>query len=285
MIHAYSHKFCDEIHFSLKNYLLATRAAWPSGPPLTVPFVLWPGMDKPPGYQHFATRGKQEIGYAPVPAGVALTEMVLSQYEELFVDFVCAAAAGAAYWTTMFDFETGCTSTDRLFCSRWTVHQPYLYDPHPIPAARLILLPQMFLQVFAEKDGLGGISETDRSRILKLIRDHVQRYLLSRLPSTNKQTTLTYENPDGPSGLQKISVPFESLVPFYYAVCRCYRSLGLMWMKENHPLSVFSWWFFSTDYHRRILDLVEEFAKTTPRRIPDYFFDSIAGATAARIVV
>lgn len=283
-MHAFCHRFRDEIRSYLKIELMMTSQEWAVATPVIALVLLGKGEQPPTGYKLFTTRGDHEIGYAKMPTGIAALTTVMAQCEELFVDFLCSAAAGAAYWTTMLDFETSCpASLDQALRSRWTVHQPHLYDPHPPAVVRFILFPQMFLQVFSKTDGLTGVSTVETESLLAGMREHIKLHVLTRMPATNDRTMLTYENMNAPAEVQTICFAFESLIPLYYAVCRCYSSLLERWLEDNHPLSVFRWWFFSSDYHRRIADLSAEFAIGAPRPIPDYFFDSISGAAAARL--
>lgn len=284
-LHAFVHPFREEILFSLKAYLAQTATEWGGGKPVAALMLLGEADKEPSGYKHFEDRGKQKIGYTAMSTGFAAYTVVLSQFEELFVEFLCSAAAGPAYWTTLLDFDSDCShSSANQFRSQWNAFNRHLYDPHPPPAARLILVPQMFLQVFARKDGLSGLSPVEAQQLVERMRGHLQDYVLSRMPATNSSTVLIYENADGPEEVRAITLSFEAFVPLYYSTFRAYSSLLTQWLKVNHPLSVFRWWLFSTDYHRRIFDLSEQFAQGKAKPITEgYFFDSIVGAAAARL--
>ena len=281
-MHAFCYPFRNDIRFCLKNYLTAVSQEWANPIPVTALMLLDKGQPPPPGFTPFKSRGDQQIGYATLATGLVAYTTVLAQFEELFVDFLCSAAAGPAYWTTMLDVETRSGSLDQALNAQWNVHQPQLYDPHPPLAARFILFPQMFLQVFSQADGMAGASKAETERMLTWMQTYLQQHVLAQMPATNDQTMLTFENPNVPAPVQKISFAFESLVPLYYAVCRCYSSMLVQWLKENHPLSLFRWWFFSTDHHRRIADLSAELAQGVPSQLSSNYFDSVAGVAAAR---
>ncbi len=286
-LHEFMHGFCclfsDAIQLCLKNYLLSVSSEWANPAPITALVVLDKSQQPSPGFTLIKSRGDQQIGYATLSTGSVAFDTVLAQYEELFVDFLCFAAAGPAYWTTMLDVETRAAPLDQVFNSQWNIHQPRLYDPHPPLMARFILFPQMFLKVFASADGLAGESPVETEKMVASMRTYLQQHVWAHLPTADTATMITYENPNAPAPVQKISFAFESLIPLYHAVCRGYSLLLARWLKQSHPLSLFRWWFFATEHHHRIANLSTEFAQGVPRQLPgNNYFDAIAGSAAAR---
>lgn len=284
-MHAFCYRFRKEIAFSLRMYLAGTAKAWKGGPVVLAPLTVTDGSPRPPNFKRLVKREGDEVGYLPMSAGDAAISIVASQYEELLVDFLCSAAAGAAYWTTMLDFEEFGDDSKTMFRSPWNTSREYLYDPHPPTAARFVLLPKIFLQVFSRDDGMSGLAPDETQALLAGMGQHIQQHVSPRFPVLSPASEFIFENQDAPAELQEIRIPADVIERVYHSVFLGFSSMLKMWLAENHPLSVFRWWFFSTDYHRRIADLAQEFATSTPAPVkPDgYFFDSFAGAAGARL--
>lgn len=286
-LHEQMHACCyhcrKDIFSCLTQYFEARRPEWDVGPPVTGLVLVGKDDPRPAGYEPLVTRDGHEFGYAKVTMGAAAYGTILAQHEELFVDFLCSAAAGPAYWTTMLDVEThNLASNDEMFQSRWNVHQPYLYDPHPLTAARLIIFPQVFFEVFSGEDGLRG-KDPEKQSLIAGMREHIQRHVLPRMPATDESTVLTYQNSNAPAPVRSIRIAFGELAGMYRHVCRCYCDFLARRLDDKYPLRLFHWWFCSAEYHRRIADLSREFAIGAPHPIPACYFDSIAGAAAARL--
>ena len=280
-IHALSREWREEIYSTLHHHLMDSwfRGKFPIG---GFPNMLAPSLVSKDAASEGSTllgsQGGFEVRvFSQDQASIAIA-MVMSQCEELFVDFLCSAGAGVAYWTTMWDFEIEANEEPgEKYQSTWNANYPQLYEPHPIPAARFTLLPQVFITILA--DVMTGV-ERRSSLIDQMWKDAGDR--LKPKLAFDENAMLEYRNELAPSEVQTINMPLQYLRAFYSSAFECFWHMMTDWMHKGHPLGLLRWWFFSSQYHQLIADLTQEFASRIPSPT-NLGWDHVAGAAAARL--
>jgi|GEM_PF-3837713 hypothetical protein len=211
-------------------------------------------------------------------AGVA-HHILLSQCEELFVDFFSTAAAGIAYWETVLDFEVGCDENHVHWTkSSWDPHYPHLYEPHPVPCFRFRLLPEIMCKHIGAT--LINISKEEAQSAADNLNQEIKTFMSSKI-SNIKGDVAIYSNNAAPPEVVTISMPMQIMRQYYELACEAFRSLMTKWFNTSHPLAMFVVQFSRADHQNRIVNFRKQFEK---EEIPlcDSLFDQIVIAAAAR---
>jgi hypothetical protein len=288
-LHAIHHPYQLQTHSHLKRYLshaVETGRLDRGGAvvaPVFIPFDEHKSAVH--NFQCIEMRPDGLVGYGTVSLANFVISVILSQCEELFADFFAAAGAGAAYWTTLWDFHCkGIVTDEHPSEAAWEFHNTLLYDPHPVSSVRFQCLPDLFVRTF-RKTFIGliinyakGVS-SEEAAAQEMWRD-IACQLPPSPPDVLAASEVVYVNEFAPAPVRRVVLPLKTMLPFYEVAFEAFLALMTQWCNTGHPLAVLTF-FFQLIHHDRIAVLADEFETAVPQ--PGYVLDDVAGIAAARL--